>query len=215
MRTNVNNWIVCHTGQVVSHFELSARIPIRIELNALTYYLSRLIPTSFRRAFDFVFSHRPEQTTVETQHAIVVLAKHNEEEAIGLKARMKRRRFPVFLNQTLELKRRERHSLLDVPPVVNSNSSNGNACLDEFLGSTVFDSEHAIDKRCPLRLIARVLQSILFGNLTIGLTVMALDKSSYVTFEIDRLAIVLNNALPRLAEHRGHKYGAHSPYTSA
>ena len=126
----------------------------------------------------------------------MVLAKHNEEEAIDLKARMKRRRFPVFLDQTLELKRRERHSLLDVPLVVNSNSSNGNACLDEFLGSTVFDSEHAIDKRCPLRLIARVLQSILFGNLTIGLTVMALDKSSYVTFEIDRLAIVLNNALP-------------------
>ena len=87
----------------------------------------------------------------------MVLTEHNEEEAIGLKARMKRRRLPVFFNQTLELKWRERHSLLDVPPVVNSNSSNGNACLDEFLGSIVFDSEHAIDECCPLRLIARVL----------------------------------------------------------
>ena len=98
-----------------------------------------------------------------------------------------------------------------MPPVVNSNSSNGNACLDEFLGSTVFDSEHAIDKRCPLRLIARVLQPVLLRNLAISFAIVLLDQSSYVAFEINGLVVALNDALAdaRGTENIGVKYVIH------
>lgn len=64
MRANVDNRVVRHTGQIVGHLELSTRVPIRTELNALTNYLASLIPAGLCGALDFVWASKATLTLV-------------------------------------------------------------------------------------------------------------------------------------------------------
>lgn len=145
------------------------------------------------------------------QHTLVVLTEHNEEEAVGFEACAERRRFPILVNQLLKLKRREGHRLLDVAFFINANSPNGNPSLNELLGGIAFNAEHAVNDRRPLRLVARILQPILLRDLAIGFTIVALDKSSYVAFEINGIVAGLDDALAnaRGTEHVGMEHVVH------
>ena len=85
--------------------------------------------------------------------------------------------------------------MLDVSPLINATSADVNPSLNELLSGIAFNAEHAINERCPLRFVARILQAVLLRNLAIGFAIVSLDKSSYITFEINGLIASLNDAL--------------------
>ena len=62
-----------------------------------------------------------------------------------------------------------------------------------------------------MRLVARILQPILLRDLAIGFTIVALDKSSYVAFEINGIVAGLDDALAnaRGTEHVGMEHVVH------
>lgn len=96
-------------------------------------------------------------------------------------------------------------------PLINATNADVNPSLNELLGSIAFNSEHAINERCPLRLVARILQAVLLSNLAVGLAIVALDKPSNIAFEINGLGASLNDALAdtRGTENIGVKYVIH------